>query len=444
MKAHPISVVVAIQALLLATAWRLDAQRFPSFGGVDVRLGVAAPTNATTGLSTSADLDLGSIGIGSLRAIAGIHYFAVDRDVEGEANAGSYTASGGRVGVRLDLFGTRRFSPFLLGAVTGHQVSVDVPDAQTRELLEGFYAGASLGAGAAYSFDPEGRLSVVGEARRTVVSNIDHYAFELGIRLQPRGRETYARRAEDPWARSEAARLAAERERLEAEQARGAEERLAAERVRAEQERLARMAEEGQRQAGEQVQKAEQEAEIARQQAAAAEQARRAEAEARERAERGAAEAADRQAEAERRLYESLLDLDRLIANVTEIRQTDRGLAVVVGQGLFATGQSSLSARARDEVGRIAAVIKQFSEHGISVEGHTDAIGSEAANQRLSEQRAAAVRAALVAEGIDPSRVTGVGYGESRPIAGNETPAERAHNRRVEIVILGARRPGGS
>ncbi|HEV2146439.1 MAG TPA: OmpA family protein, partial [Longimicrobiaceae bacterium] len=171
---------------------------------------------------------------------------------------------------------------------------------------------------------------------------------------------------------------------------------------------------------------------------AAAEAAAREEA-----AARAAREAQQRTAEAERRLYESLLDLDRLIANVTGIQETERGLAVVVGQGLFATGQSSLSPRARDEVGRIAAVLQQFPEHRISVEGHTDAVGSEVANQRLSEQRAASVRAALIAEGVDPARVDAVGYGESRPVVGNATPAERAQNRRVEIVILGARRPAG-
>lgn len=456
MNARLVRLALAIQALsLVMVPGRLNAQAFPSFGGVEARAGVAAPSNAKAGLSVSADLDLGSLGIGSLRTIAGFNYFAVDRDVAGEADAGSYTAAGGRLGLRLDLFGTHRVSPFILGAVTGHVVSADVSDPTTRALLEGFYTGASLGTGIAFSFDSAGRLSLVGEARRTFASNIDHYAFELGIRLQPGGRGTYARRAGDRRTSSEAARRAAERDRVAAQQARSDAERLASERARQEQERFARMTEEERRLADERTRQATREAEIARAQTAAAEQARRAETEARERAERATAAAGQREAdaaqaareaearaaEAEQRLYESLLELDRLIANVIEIRETERGLVVVVGQGLFATGQSSLSARARDEVGRIAAVLKQFSERAISIEGHTDAVGSEIANQRLSEQRAEAVRAALIADGIDPARVNGIGYGEGRPFASNETSAGRAENRRVEIVILGARRP---
>jgi outer membrane protein OmpA-like peptidoglycan-associated protein len=62
-------------------------------------------------------------------------------------------------------------------------------------------------------------------------------------------------------------------------------------------------------------------------------------------------------------------------------------------------------------------------------------------NQRLSEQRAEAVRAALIAQGLNPARVTMVGYGEGQPVADNETPAGRAQNRRVEMLIVGARRP---
>jgi outer membrane protein OmpA-like peptidoglycan-associated protein len=452
--------------LLLACPGLVEAQQFPSFGGIEARLGVAAPENADPGLSAAVDLDLGSLGIGSLRTVAGFHYFSVNRDVDAPGGAGSYTATGGRLGLRLDFFGTRAFTPYGLAALTGHSVDADVADPETSDLLQGFYVGAAIGAGAALALDQAGRVAVTAEARRTIASNIGHYAVELGVRFLPRGAASYARAGTET-----ELRLAIERERREAEQRRLAEERLATERARTEQERLAaeraraeqererlaRMTEEERRRAGQQVERAEQETELARQQAAAAEQARQAEAEARARAERAAAEAAAREdaaaraareaeqraAEAERRLYDSLLDLERLIANVTGIRETERGLAVVVGQGLFASGQASLSARARDEVSRIAAVLRQFADHRISVEGHTDSVGSEVSNQRLSEQRAESVRAALVAEGVDPGRVDAVGFGQSRPIADNQTAAGRAQNRRVEIVILGARRPTG-
>jgi OOP family OmpA-OmpF porin len=72
----------------------------------------------------------------------------------------------------------------------------------------------------------------------------------------------------------------------------------------------------------------------------------------------------------------------------------------------------------------------------VRVEGHTDATGPEAYNQTLSERRAAAVRKVLVDNGVRASRLETVGYGESRPIAGNDTADGRALNRRVELVPI--------
>jgi outer membrane protein OmpA-like peptidoglycan-associated protein len=72
----------------------------------------------------------------------------------------------------------------------------------------------------------------------------------------------------------------------------------------------------------------------------------------------------------------------------------------------------------------------------IRVEGHTDSIGDDDANQRLSQRRADAVRAALMKDGVDPDRMESVGYGETRPIASNATAAGRAENRRTEFNIV--------
>lgn len=149
-------------------------------------------------------------------------------------------------------------------------------------------------------------------------------------------------------------------------------------------------------------------------------------------------------AAAEQARYEALRRLDRIIGDVTAIRDTERGLTIVLGQGLFAVGQSTLSARALDELRSIVAVLGLYPEHRLIAEGHTDATGDESFNERLSQARAQAVRDALVARGIDPRRIGVAGHGERLPVADNATTAGRALNRRVEIVIEGARPPSES
>jgi outer membrane protein OmpA-like peptidoglycan-associated protein len=81
--------------------------------------------------------------------------------------------------------------------------------------------------------------------------------------------------------------------------------------------------------------------------------------------------------------------------------------------------------------------LKKYPGYQISIEGHTDSIGTDKYNQALSERRAAAVKAYLLQQGVvDSQRITSVGYGKSRPIADNKTKQGRFENRRVEILIL--------
>lgn len=142
--------------------------------------------------------------------------------------------------------------------------------------------------------------------------------------------------------------------------------------------------------------------------------------------------------EANRRLNQALAQLRSLVAEITNLQETQRGLVISLSDILFDVGKSTLKAGSQASISRIAAVLTQYPQHQILVEGHTDHTGSDDFNLGLSRDRAHSVRAALIAGGVDASKISAEGYGESRPVASNDTPAGRQQNRRVEIVIVGA------
>ncbi|HJU69394.1 MAG TPA: OmpA family protein [Gemmatimonadaceae bacterium] len=142
--------------------------------------------------------------------------------------------------------------------------------------------------------------------------------------------------------------------------------------------------------------------------------------------------------EANRRLNEAVTQLRSLVAEITNLQQTQRGLVISLSDILFDVGKSTLKPGSQASIQRIAVVLTQYPQHQILVEGHTDATGSDEFNLQLSRDRANSVRTALVAGGVEASRITAEGFGESRPVAGNDTAAGRQQNRRVEIVIVGA------
>jgi OOP family OmpA-OmpF porin len=102
----------------------------------------------------------------------------------------------------------------------------------------------------------------------------------------------------------------------------------------------------------------------------------------------------------------------------------------------FALDSAELSPAARRELDRAAGLLESQSSVRVRVEGHTDSSGSEAYNQGLSERRARAVVDYLIGEGIAAGRLEARGFGESQPIADNDSEAGRARNRRVDFVIV--------
>jgi outer membrane protein OmpA-like peptidoglycan-associated protein len=142
--------------------------------------------------------------------------------------------------------------------------------------------------------------------------------------------------------------------------------------------------------------------------------------------------------EANAKLNDALTQLRSLVAEITNIKETSRGLVISLSDILFDVNQATLKAGAANNVQKIAAILNQYPNYQISVEGHTDSQGSDTYNQSLSERRAAAVRMQLVAGGVAEGRITSKGFGESQPVASNDTPAGRQQNRRVEVIVLGA------
>ncbi len=118
-----------------------------------------------------------------------------------------------------------------------------------------------------------------------------------------------------------------------------------------------------------------------------------------------------------------------------QAKKTSRGMVITLGDVLFNTNKAELSSGGINNVKKLGDFLNKYPQRKVLIEGHTDSVGSDSYNQALSERRADAVKKALVDMGIDGERVATRGYGESSPLANNETAAGRQLNRRVEIVL---------
>ena len=212
-----------------------------------------------------------------------------------------------------------------------------------------------------------------------------------------------------------ASHLEAERARFEAEQARMISQATAedAQRAREEAAQAQQREAESARTASQAREEAEQAKALAASSATAADLARR------------EADLALEQADTLRRQLENL-----------QLRQTESGVVVTLGDVLFESGQTELRDEAMASLVEVVDLLQSEPDKNIRIEGHTDSTGESETNLEISQKRADAVFNALVSLGVDAARVIATGMGEDFPIASNETEEGRQQNRRVDVILL--------
>jgi outer membrane protein OmpA-like peptidoglycan-associated protein len=116
-------------------------------------------------------------------------------------------------------------------------------------------------------------------------------------------------------------------------------------------------------------------------------------------------------------------------------KKTDRGMVITIGDVLFDTDQSELKPGGMRNIQRLSGFLKEYPQRKALIEGYTDSTGSDSHNLALSARRAEAVRTALQGMGVSGGQLAAQGYGETHPVAGNDSSGGRQQNRRVEIVL---------
>jgi outer membrane protein OmpA-like peptidoglycan-associated protein len=196
---------------------------------------------------------------------------------------------------------------------------------------------------------------------------------------------------------------------------------------------------------------AQQQAQLQAQQSALdAERARAAQAQAdaeRARAEAAAAQAQAQAAQAQAQANTAQKNADtakeareRLLAQLNSVlatSETARGLIVNMSDVLFDTAKYTLKPATQISLAKVAGILQAYPGLKLQVEGYTDSTGSPEFNQKLSENRAGAVRDFLVTQGVSANNIVATGYGMAKPVADNNTAKGRALNRRVQLVVSG-------
>ena len=131
------------------------------------------------------------------------------------------------------------------------------------------------------------------------------------------------------------------------------------------------------------------------------------------------------------------VQLTTQLNQILTTRDSARGLIVSMADVLFDSGQFTIKPGAREKLAKVAGILIAYPGLNIAVDGYTDNVGGDEMNQKLSENRASAVRDYLVVQGVASTSVTSSGFGNSSPVASNDTSAGRQDNRRVELVVSG-------
>ena len=163
-----------------------------------------------------------------------------------------------------------------------------------------------------------------------------------------------------------------------------------------------------------------------------------------EQAEAAAAKAQAEQAAAEQSAKQAAQQTEQMrerlrdqLSQVLQTQETARGLIVNMSDVLFDFGRYTLKPDAQVKLAKVSGILLTYPNLKLQVEGYTDNVGSDEYNQKLSQERADAVQAFLVTQGVQPDNISAQGYGKAQPVADNSTNSGRAQNRRVELVVSG-------
>ena len=121
---------------------------------------------------------------------------------------------------------------------------------------------------------------------------------------------------------------------------------------------------------------------------------------------------------------------------VIELKKIAIGSIIALRNVFFATGSSILTAESNAELDRLVKLMKDVPGLKVEIGGHTDNVGSESMNQKLSQDRAAAVVTYITGKGITKDRLTSAGYGSTKPIASNNSAEGKQQNRRTEFKFV--------